>query len=79
MSLITHHLLQQMNALLSSDRATFSKNFAKKSRHNAVMIGNPDPKLGEWKVKAYDPQFRMEMEYSDVMVSRTLCLLLKVI
>lgn len=57
-----------MNALLCSDRATFARNFAKKSRHNAVTVGCVNPKLAEWKVRGYDPQFRMEMEYSDVMV-----------
>jgi len=55
---------------LYSDRASFSKNYAKKSRHNAVMCGQSNPKLAEWKARAFNPQIRMELEYTDVPANR---------
>jgi len=53
---------------LTSDKATFMVE-AKKSRHNKVWFGEPLSRLTEWKVLPYDPQFRLELEYTPVPVS----------
>ena len=50
---------------LFSDRATFAKS-AKKSRHNPVSMVSEGSHLTEWRVVAFDPQYRMELEHCDV-------------
>ena len=63
-------LLFHFQCYLFSDRATFMKS-SKRSRHNPVTLvsGDQPSHLNTWKVVAHDPQFRMELEYSDVPVS----------
>ena len=52
---------------LQSERATLSK-CAKKSRHNEVSL-TPEPSfLAEWAAEPFDPDFRMELQYSPVPV-----------
>lgn len=50
---------------LTSDRATFGL-AAQKSRHNKVWFGEQPNHLAEWRILPFDPQFRMELEYTPV-------------
>jgi len=50
---------------LSSDRASFQK-CAKKSRHNEVSMVIEPSHLTAWTIVPFDPEFRMELQYSTV-------------
>ncbi|KAK2185046.1 hypothetical protein NP493_247g03122 [Ridgeia piscesae] len=53
------------NLFLRSDRSTFME-CAKKSRHNPVTFVNEPSHLCEWRILPYNPQIRLELEYSPV-------------
>jgi hypothetical protein len=50
---------------LTSDHARFNL-CARKSRHNKVWLQASPARLSEWCIKPYDPQFRMELEFTPV-------------
>ncbi|KAI0208180.1 cilia and flagella associated protein 161 [Lamellibrachia satsuma] len=53
------------NLFLRSDRSTFMQ-CAKKSRHNPVTFVNEPSHLCEWRILPYNPQIRLELEFSPV-------------
>ena len=57
-----------LQLFLSSDKATFSK-CAKKSRHNEVSLVRGVSFLNQWKITAFDSEYRLEMESAPVPVS----------
>jgi len=63
------YLCASDEAYLHSDRATFQK-CAKKSRHNEVSLVPEISHHTEWQVIPFDPQFRMELEFSDVPANK---------
>lgn len=63
------YLCSSEEAFLHSDRASFQK-CAKKSRHNEVSLVPAVSHLTEWQVVPFDPQFRMELEFSDVPANK---------
>jgi len=67
------YLCSSEGAFLHSDRASFQK-CAKKSRHNEVSLVPEASHLTEWKVVPFDPQFRMELEFSDVPANKKVIL-----
>lgn len=65
-----HHVgvfLVFFQLFLTSDKATFAK-CAKKSRHNEVSLVKGISYLAQWKITAFDPDYRLEMEYAPVPV-----------
>lgn len=63
------YLCNQSKMYLHSDRATFGKS-AKKSRHNPVAFVSQPSHLTEWTILPFDPQYRMEMEFTDVVANQ---------
>ena len=59
-----------LQMFLTSDHARFNL-CARKSRHNKVWLQASPGRLSEWCIKPYDPQFRMELEFTPVPVSHS--------
>lgn len=64
-------LVSLSGTFLSSDRATFG-NATKKSRHQAVNFTNDGSFLTHWKAEYFNPQLRLEFEFSPIPVNEKL-------